>query len=85
MSGLSVGYTAIIATAFGFWGMMVISKGLPSTLSSIGFLGVPVSGVFFSVLFFHELVSVFMLIAMLCIVVGIVCIVVADVKNTSPK
>ena len=82
VSGLSVSYTAVIATALGFWGMTVVSKGLPSTISSIGFLGVPVSGVLFSMLFFHESVGYFMLLSMFCIIAGIVCIVFGETKSS---
>ena len=76
ISGDALAYTAIIATSLGFWGMTVVSKELPSTISSIGILGVPVSGVFFSEIFFHEAVGYAMLVAMLCIITGIICIVV---------
>ena len=82
ISGISVAYTAIIASALGFWGMGVVSKELPSTLSSIGFLGVPVSGVLFSVLMLHEHVGYFMLIAMICIITGILCILLSESKAT---
>ena len=85
VSGLSLTYTAIVATALGFWGMTVVSKELPSTISSIGFLGVPVSGVFFSVFFFHEVVGYFMLIAMLCIIAGIFCIIVGKTESQLSK
>jgi len=72
---ISMTYTSVIASALGFWGMAVVSKELPSSIASIGFLGVPVSGIVFSVLFFHESVGLLMLLAITLIVTGILYII----------
>jgi drug/metabolite transporter (DMT)-like permease len=70
-SSFSIAYTAIASTAFGFYGMTKLSKELPATVTSIGLLGVPVSGVFFSVIFLHERFNESMLLAMIFIITGV--------------
>ena len=72
---MCLAYTAVIATALGFLGMTKLSKELPATVTSIGFLGVPVSGVIFSVIILHETLDVFKILAMLFIISGLVCVV----------
>lgn len=74
ISIFSLLFTAIAATAFGFWGMSVVSKDLPATVTSMGFLGVPVSGVLFSALLLHESIDIFMVFAMLFITSGLTCV-----------
>ncbi len=80
---ITLSYTAVIATAFGFFGMSKLSKELPSTLISISFLGVPVSGVIFSVLLLHETLELHMLLAMLFITAGLICVVLGERKKIS--
>lgn len=77
-------YTAIIATALGFWGISVLSKGLTSIIMSLSFLGVPVSGVIFSVILLHEALPLFMIIAMLFIVLGLSCVALGE-RNKGNK
>ncbi|OGT68747.1 MAG: hypothetical protein A3J38_07175 [Gammaproteobacteria bacterium RIFCSPHIGHO2_12_FULL_45_9] len=79
----TLSYTAVVATAFGFFGMSKLSKELPSTLTSISFLGVPVSGVIFSVILLHEPLDLHMVIAMLFITCGLVCVVLGEKKKAS--
>ncbi len=74
-------YTGLIATAFGFFGMSKISKELPATLTSIGLLGVPVSGVIFSVILLHESVDLFKILAMVFITLGVICVVFGEKKS----
>src|SRR3990167_3009059 len=74
-TGVTLTYTAVFATALGFLGMSKLSKELPSTLTSIAFLGVPVSGVLFSVILLHEALELYMVIAMLFIILGLLCVV----------
>lgn len=73
-ASICVFYTAIIATALGFWGISVLSKGLTSVIMSLSFLGVPVSGVIFSVILLHEALPLFMIVAMIFIVSGLSCV-----------
>ncbi len=73
-ANLCIGYTAIAATAFGFWGMSIISKELPATITSLGILGVPISGVIFSVLLLHEVFQLYMFFALVLITFGLFCV-----------
>ncbi len=73
-AGICVFYTAIIATALGFWGISVLSKELTSIIMSLSFLGVPVSGVIFSIILLHEALPLFMIVAMIFIVLGLSCV-----------
>ena len=85
---ISVGclaYTAIFATALGFLGMIKLSKELPATVTSMGFLGVPVSGAIFSVVILHESFSVFNQIALLLIISGLICVVYGGNKSDSKQ
>lgn len=78
---ICIAYTAIFATALGFSGMTKVSKELPSSLTSIGFLGVPISGVLFSVLLLHEPLYTHMIIAMAFITAGVVCVLLGEKKH----
>jgi drug/metabolite transporter (DMT)-like permease len=75
-------YTGVIATAIGFLGMSKVSKELPATLTSIGLLGVPVSGVIFSVIILHESVDIYKILAMLFITAGVICVVCGERKTS---
>ena len=78
-----LGYTAIFSTALGFLGMTLLSKELPSTLTSMGFLGVPVSGAIFSVIILHESFSLCNQVAVLLIISGLICVVYGEKKSGS--
>ena len=78
-------YTGILATAFGFFGMSKLSKELPATLTSICFLGVPVSGVMFSVIMLHESVGVYKILAMIFILSGLICVVYGEKSKPSHR
>lgn len=51
---LSVAYIGPLGTAFCFWASLDLGQRLPATTMSIGLLGVPVAGLIFSIIFFHE-------------------------------
>lgn len=68
----TLAYTGIIATGFAYWGIIVISKELPSVTVSLSLLGVPVSALAFSVILLDEKISLSILIAMMSIVMGLV-------------
>ena len=68
-------YTAVAATAFGFFGMSKVSKEFPATVTSISLLGVPASGVLFSLMILHEQIDILMIISLLFICVGVVCVI----------
>lgn len=75
-------YTGIFPTALGFLGMSKVSKELPATLTSIGFLGVPVSGMLFSMLMMHEPIDIYITLAMVLIIMGVICVVFGDAKKS---
>jgi drug/metabolite transporter (DMT)-like permease len=60
-----------IASAFCFWGALVISRELPSITASMGFLGVPVAGVLFSAVALGEPLTATLMLALACILGGI--------------
>lgn len=82
---ICIAYTAIIATALGFLGMTKLSKDLPSSVTSIGFLGVPISGVLFSVLLLNEPLEFHMIMAMIFITLGLVCVIWGERKKANVK
>jgi drug/metabolite transporter (DMT)-like permease len=63
-------YNGLVATAFGYWASIVIAKALPVVTSSIGFLGVPVVGLFSSVLFLGEEFTLPLCAALILIICG---------------
>lgn len=76
-------YTSIFATAFGYWGIIMISKELPSITVSLALLGVPASGLFFSALLLHEPITLSIVTAGLLIVGGLVCVMFGNNKKGS--
>jgi drug/metabolite transporter (DMT)-like permease len=60
-----------LASAFCYWGALVVSRELPSTLASMGFLGVPVTGVLLSALALGEPLTPTLLFGMAGILGGI--------------
>lgn len=70
----TVVYTALLGTAIGYWCSTIISKELPSITVSIGFLGVPLSGLFFSSLILNEPLTASIKIAMILISGGLICV-----------
>ncbi len=74
-------YGGIIATAFGYWGGVVISKELPPITSSLSLLGVPVCGVISSALFLKEPITFSLMLAILFILLGILCVIFGKKKR----
>lgn len=74
---LSVGYTAIFSTAFGYLGAITLSKELPSITASLGFLGIPVAGLVFSALLLHEPITTTLIISGVLILSGLVSVALA--------
>jgi drug/metabolite transporter (DMT)-like permease len=73
---LSLLYTGIFGSAFGYWGAITISKELPSTTASLSLLAVPVASLLFSAAILHEHITVPTLIAMILILSGVLCAIV---------
>lgn len=64
-------YTGICATAFGYWGVVVLSKNLPVITMSLCLLAVPVAGLLASSLLLHEPITWTIGTAMLLILMGL--------------
>lgn len=70
----TLAYTAVLGSAVGYWCSTIVSKELPSITVSIGFLGVPISGLLFSSLILHEPITTAIKIAMFFIPAGLLCV-----------
>ncbi len=68
-------YSGIIATAFGYWGGVVMSKELPPITTSLSLLGVPVCGVISSILILKEPVTFSLVLSIMFILLGIICVI----------
>ncbi len=64
-------YTGIICSAIGNWAVTTSIKNLPSAVSTVGFLGVPVVALAISVMFLGEVFTISLAIGMALIVGGI--------------
>lgn len=73
-------YTGVLGTAFGYPGVVIISKSLPSITVSLGFLGVPVCGLLFSMLILDEPITKAIIIAMILIPAGLICVAMSNRK-----
>lgn len=47
-------FVGIAATGFAYWGAVMVAKNLPAMVSSLGFLGVPIVGIFSSSILLME-------------------------------
>lgn len=64
-------YNAALATAFGFWAVMTVTRSLPAVVSSLSFLGVPIAGLLFSAWWLGEPLSSDKLLALALVVAGV--------------
>jgi drug/metabolite transporter (DMT)-like permease len=72
---LTILYGGMIATAFAYWGTVVISKELSPVTSSLSMLGVPICGVVSSAFILGEVISLPLLLALGFIIVGLLCVI----------
>jgi len=72
---LTLLYGGIIATAFAYWGGVVVSKELPPVTSSLSLLGVPICGVISSALFLNEVITFSLVLAIAFILMGLICVI----------
>lgn len=68
-------YLALIATAFGYWASMQITKSLPLSTTSMCLLAVPVTSLLSSMFFLGEHLTTSVLIAFVLILGGLICVV----------
>lgn len=74
-------YAGVLATAFGYWGVVVISKELPSSKASLSFLGVPLAGFLFSALLLHEAITASIIGALSFILAGLIFVAIPKAKR----
>ena len=81
-------YSGIIATAFGYWASITISKTLPVVTTSLAMLGVPILALIFSALIIAEVITSGDLLAMALIISGLICIILENklsIRSTLPQ
>lgn len=71
---LTLLYNGLLASAFGYWAGITVSKNLPVVTTSLYYLSVPVLGMLCSALMLGESLSVTALSAMALIVIGLACV-----------
>ena len=64
--------TAVIASAFGFWGVLTVSRNLPAVSSQLILMSAPAVGVVASSLILGEALDAALLVGMLLIFAGVV-------------
>ena len=64
-------YSGLLATAFGYWAMIVINRSLPVIVTSLGMLATPVVGIVFSQLVLGEKIDLPLVVAGSLILTGI--------------
>jgi drug/metabolite transporter (DMT)-like permease len=74
-------FSGIFSTALAYWGSVKICKELPSTTVSLSFLGVPVVGFICSIVILKEPLTTTIIIAMTCILSGIVLTILSGKKQ----
>lgn len=73
---LSLVYTGVLVTGISYWGGVVLNRALPALVVSLGFLLVPVLSTTVSIFFMQEALTISTVIAMTCILLGLVFVVV---------
>ncbi len=68
-------YSGVLATAFGYWGTVVISKELPPITTSLSLLAIPVIGLISSAFMLHETITLTLIVAMIFILLGLLCVI----------
>ncbi len=69
--GWLLAYSGILGTAFGFWAMTVVNRHLSAIVTSLGLLATPMVGIAFSLYLLGESLDIPLIVAGLCIFVGI--------------
>jgi drug/metabolite transporter (DMT)-like permease len=64
-------YNALLATAFGFWAVMTVTRTLPAVTASLAFLGVPIAGLLFSAWWLDERLGSDKILALALVLAGV--------------
>ena len=68
-------YLGLIATIFGYWASMQITKALPVSTTSVCLLAVPVTSLLSSMIFLGERLTLTVFIAFMLILGGLICVI----------
>jgi drug/metabolite transporter (DMT)-like permease len=66
-----IAYNGLLATAFGVWAMVTVSRALPAIASSLGYLGAPVVGYLSAILILDEPITLTLSVGLALIVGGV--------------
>ncbi len=77
-------FTGVLGTAFGIWGMIVISKELPITTTSLSLIAIPLVGILSSSIILNEKITVVMMVGLACIFGGIFLIIRENWQSKPP-
>lgn len=69
---LTLLYNGVFASAIGYWCSLIVSRHLPVTVSTLGYLGVPIVGLLSSAIILHETVTISLIIALSTLLGGLV-------------
>lgn len=64
-------YNAVLASAFGFWAVITVTRALPAVTSSLAFLGVPICGLLLSAWWLGEAMDANKLLALALVIAGV--------------
>lgn len=67
-------FLGIFATAFSYYGMLVVMRKMPSITVSLSLLGIPVVGLVLSALFVREKLNWTIVLSLIFILIGVACI-----------
>lgn len=73
-----IAYNGLLATAFGVWAMVTVSRALPAIASSLGYLGAPVVGYLSAAVLLGEPITVTLSVGLALIVGGVFLVLTAD-------
>ncbi|MDQ2993893.1 MAG: DMT family transporter [Pseudomonadota bacterium] len=77
-------YNGLLATAFGYWAALMVSRNLPVVTTSLYFLAVPVIGLLLSSYILHESLTLTAMMAMSSIVFGLACVALSGDRFRAP-
>ncbi|WP_158617483.1 DMT family transporter [Legionella sp. km772] len=78
-------YIGIVATALAFWGAVEISQRFPAITTSLALTGVPIIGIICSLFLLGEKPSLFVLISLSMLIIGLICVIVGDYQEKKPN
>jgi drug/metabolite transporter (DMT)-like permease len=73
-----IAYNGVVATAFGVWAMVTVSRVLPAISSSLGFLGAPVVGYLSAAIILDEPITTTLTVGLALIVGGVFLVLTAN-------